>query len=97
SAVTLRRGIAIGSSVEHAMPSLLLRSHPVTDWIGQNCAHRACFERPCKATHRPTVLCHRALPLHGDDLVAPEDRGCAGTGRGAMIVGSARWPSCVTF
>ena len=79
------------------MPSLLLRSHPVADWISQNSANRACFARPCRANHRPTVRCHGALPRHGDDLLAPGDRGGAGAGRGAMIVGSARWPCCVTL
>jgi hypothetical protein len=97
SAVTRRRGIAIRSSVEHTMPSLRLRSRPVADLFSQNSANRACVERLCRAFHSPTVRCHRALPRHGHDLLAPGDRGGAGAGGGALIVGCARGPCCVTF
>jgi hypothetical protein len=97
SAVTRRRGIAIRSSVEHTMPSLRLRSRPVADLFSQNSANRACVERLCRAFHSPTVRCHRALPRHGHDLLAPGDRGGAGAGGGALIVGCARGPCCVTL
>ena len=37
------------------------------------------------------------VPVNGDDVLAARGRGGAGTGGGAIILGSALWPCCVTF
>src|SRR5204863_350875 len=59
--------------------------------------HAVCAARPARAGPNRTVDGDRHVPRYGDDLLAPGDRGGAGAGGGAMIVGSALWPCCVTF
>ena len=51
--------------------------------------HPVCQARPAGAGPRRVVHCYRAVPCHGDDLLAPRGGGCAGPGREALIVGHA--------
>ena len=47
--------------------------------------HAVCQDRPAGAGPRRAVHGHRAVPRHGDDLLAAPDRGGAGAGGGAMM------------